>query len=227
MFGIAKPRFTAIHATLAGIPISSSVYQLARQCLDTLERYNAIFLVDYFPPQTLTTDTHNIARRWYSNELHALGEKPLSNHASDASAEVYRLMILPTWGNAIAIEVQRRGQLYSLSARRLDGEAGYAPGKLVETKEVNLNGDDSKVLATLIQNLHFFEMPTENNYAGFDGDESLLEGVSQGEYHAIDRWTVTYNTQKRGLTAFVAMSKFLVRKSALSKPLMNKSHKIF
>ena len=68
--------------------------------------------------------------------LHAL--------VKDVNADAYRMMILPTWGNSIVVRVQRHGDLYSLSARRLDGQAGYDPGKLVEAKDIELSADDSK-----------------------------------------------------------------------------------
>jgi hypothetical protein len=74
----------------------------------------------------------------------------------DVNADVYRMMILPTWGNSIVVRVQRHGDLYSLSARRLDGQAEYDPGKLVEAKNIQLSADDSKTLGVLIQNLNFF-----------------------------------------------------------------------
>jgi hypothetical protein len=44
---------------------------------------------------------------------------------------------------------------YSLSARRLDGQAGYNSGKLVEAEDIELSADDSKVLKVLIQDLIF------------------------------------------------------------------------
>lgn len=87
------------------------------------------------------------------------------------NADIYRIMILPTWGNPIVVRVQRHGELYSLSARRLDGQGGYDPGKLAESKAIDLGADDSKSLAVLIQNLDFFQLPAEDHVRGFDGDQ--------------------------------------------------------
>jgi hypothetical protein len=95
---------------------------------------------------------------------------------------MYRLTILPAWGNSVTVRVQRHGDLYSLSARRLDGQAGFEPGKLVEAKDVALGADDSEALALLIQNLNRFQMSTEDDVTGADGDEWIIEGVSQGKY---------------------------------------------
>lgn len=225
--GLARPRFDAIRATLMNIPNSSPVYPLARMCLDMLEADNAVFLVGYFPPQTFAQERYDILVRWYSTELYALGEKPLPGYTKDANAEVYRLMILPTWGNAIAVGIQRKGQQYSLSARRLDGQAGYAPGKLIETKDTDLDAGDSKILERLIENLDFFTLPMDDHVSGMDGDEWMLEGVSQGRYHVIERWcAASYNPRKRGLTAFIAFGKFLLHKSALSQGPTNKGRRL-
>jgi hypothetical protein len=227
LFGVVQPRFIAIRTTLTQIPESSPIYQIARQYLATLETDNALFLADYFPPQTFAFDPRNFRVRWYSAELHALGEMPLSEFTRDVDAEVYRLMILPTWGNAIAVRIYKRGSLYYLSARRTDGQAGFDPGKSVESKDVDLDVDDSKTLEDLLKDLNFFMLPTNDDFRGFDGDEWVLEGVSQGRYHVVDRWCATsYDPHKRGLTAFVALCRFLVDKSSLSERPHNRSHKL-
>jgi hypothetical protein len=227
LFGVAQPRFIAIRTTLTQIPESSPIYQIARKYLVTLETDNALFLADYFPPQTFAADPRSFRLRWYSAELHALGEIPLSEFTRVADAEVYRLMILPTWGNPIAVRVYKSGNLYHLSARRTDGQAGFDPGKSVEAKDVDLDVDDSKTFEGLLKNLNFFKLPTDDDVHGFDGDEWILEGVSEGRYHVVDRWCATsYNPQKRGLTAFVALCKFLVDKSKLSERPNNRGHKL-
>ncbi len=131
-------------------------------------------------------------------------------------------MILPTWGNPTVVRVQRHGDLYSLSARRLDGQGGYDPGKLIKARDIELGAKDSKSPATLIQNLNFFQLPTEDGVTGLDGDEWIIEGVSQGKYHVIAGWCAdSYDPEKRKLAAFLALCKFLLDKSKLEghKPI--------
>ncbi len=167
--------------------------------------------------------------KWYGKSLERMNEPRLPEVAKDVNAEVYRLMILPTWGNSISVRVQKHGKFYSLSARRLDGKAGYDPGKLVESNDVELDADDSKTLDVLIQELSFFRLPTDNDkdVIGFDGDQWIMEGVSQGKYHVVQRWCAAdYNPEKRGLKPFLALSKFLIDKSALSDRPRNKGHKL-
>ena len=123
--------------------------------------------------------------------------------------------------------VQKHGTIYSLSARRLDGQAGFEPGKLVEAKDFELNAEDSKALEQLIQNLSFSQLATDDGVLGADGDEWILEGVSHGKYHVAKRWCASsHNPNKRGLTALLALCKFLLDKSTLSERPKNMGHKL-
>src|SRR5262245_15528746 len=151
----------------------------------------------YFPAGIFdkNPDVSELLARWFASELRALKEPSLyrgesstsSESAKNVNVDEYRITILPTWGNPIAIRVQRGGELYSLSVRRLDGDAGYDPGKLVESRDITLSPEDSKTLSILIQNLAFFQMPTEDNVRGMDGDEWIMEAASREKYHVIVR----------------------------------------
>jgi hypothetical protein len=183
----------------------------------------------YFPIKTKAGSEGLTAfeSEWYGKSLERMKEPRLPALVKDVNADVYRMMILPTWGNSIVVRVQRHGDLYSLSARRLDGQAGYVPSKLVEAKNIQLSADDSKTLGVLIQNLNFFQLSTENDIYGHDGDEWIIEGVSQGKYHVVQRWCApSYNPEKRKLTAFLALCKFLLDKSTLSERPRNKGRKL-
>jgi hypothetical protein len=164
---------------------------------------------------------------WYGKSLQRMNEPRLPELVKDVNAEVYRIMILPTWGNPIVVRAQRHGDVYSLAARRLDGQGGYDPGKLVESRDIELSADDSKTLTVLIQNLDFYRLPTDDDIKGFDGDEWIIEGVSQGKYHIVQRWCANdYNPKRRKLIAFLAFNKFLLDKSKISKRPRNKGYKL-
>jgi hypothetical protein len=183
----------------------------------------------YFPIKTVAggEGVTKFESKWYGESLERMKEPQLPGFANDLNAEIYRITILPTWGNSVAVRVQKHGQLYSLSARRLDGQAGYDAGKLAESKDITLGADDSKTLTLLIQNLIFPQMSSEDDVNGFDGDEWIIEGVSQGKYHVVVRWCATsYDPKKRKLTAFLALCKFLVDKSTLSERPKNKGQKL-
>jgi hypothetical protein len=183
----------------------------------------------YFPIKTKSGGEGVTAfeSKWCGKSLKRMKEPRLPGFAKDVNADVYRIMILPTWGNPIVARVQRHRDLYSLSARRLDGQGGYDPGKLVESKNFELSVEDSKKLEQLIQSVSFFQLPTDDDVFGHDGDEWIMEGVSQGQYHVVARWCAdSYDPEKRKLTAFLALCKFLLDKSALSERPKNRPHKL-
>jgi hypothetical protein len=177
-------------------------------------------------PQTLNSakneDVANFEKR-YSTSVQRFKDFSLSEIARDPQAEVYRMMIFPTWGNAISIKVQKHDGIYALSARRLNGQAGFKVGNLTEQKHFDLTQSDSRMLDDLILKLNLFEMPHDDGVIGVDGDEWVIEGVSQGKYHFVVRWCATdYNPKKRGVENFNALCKFLVDKSKLSARPTNK-----
>ena len=158
----------------------------------------------YFPIKKKAGDEGVTAfeAQWYGKSLERMKEPRLPDFAKDVNVEVYRMMILPTWGNSIVVRVQRHRKLYNLSARRLDGQAGYDPGKLVEAK-------DSR-----------FE------YGRFKRARSpYSESQLFPAFHK--RWCApSCDPEKRKLTAFLALCRFLLDKSTLSERPKNKGHKL-
>jgi hypothetical protein len=182
----------------------------------------------YFPVKANAADGITaFEAQWYGKSLQRMNEPRLPASVSDPDAQIYRVMVLPTWGNSIVVRAEKHGKTYRLSARRLDGQAGYDPGRLVESKEVDLDNADSTTLEVLIYNLHFFQMPIRDDVIGFDGSEWILEGVAHGKYHVVARWSATsYGPDKRRLTNFLALYRFLLDKSELSQRPSNRGHKL-
>lgn len=77
----------------------------------------------YFPIKTKTggDGVTKFEAKWYGESLKRMKEPRLPESSKDSSAEIYRFTILPTWGNSITVRVQKHGESYNLSARRLDG----------------------------------------------------------------------------------------------------------
>jgi hypothetical protein len=183
----------------------------------------------YFPIKTATVSEGltQFESEGYGKSLERINEPPLPEAAENTTIEIYRLLILPTWGNSNAVRVQKRGEFFHLSARRLDGQAGDDPGNLVESKAFEVDAEDAKTLGALIQSMNFFQMATEDDVRGMDGDEWVMEGVTQGNYHVARRWCApSYGPDKRGLKPFLALCKFLIDKSNLSERPKNKDHKL-
>jgi hypothetical protein len=155
---------------------------------------------------------------WYGKSLRRMNEPRLPSLASNKAVLVYRFMALPTWGNPISVRAQKGGQVYSVSSRRLNGQGGYDPGKLGEQMDITLSESDSKTLERLFAVLNFFQMSTDEEVLGADGTEWILEVVSEGKYHVVNRWCANeYDPQKRGLEPFMAFCKFLIERSGLAE----------
>jgi hypothetical protein len=182
---------------------------------------------EFFPVKKSPLDPgiSKFEAKWFSKHLSRMNEPSLFELEKAPAVCIYRLTILPTWGNPIAIRFEKKNQNEAnrLIGKRLSGAGGYDPGKLVETKEGTLSAADSKTLDSLMADLKFSSMQTDDNIGGNDGDEWILEGVSAGKYHVITRWAASSEqTKERGLERFIELARFLVDKSGLSQRPQNR-----
>ena len=148
--------------------------------------------------------------------------------ASTTNSLNLRFIILPTWGNPVSIRIQQDVSGFRLTAKRLEGQAGYKVGNLVESKERILSQKETKELLDAFWKLKFFQMdenkPDEN---GFDGETWLLEGLQDGRLHKVKRWSANYDMKKRGLENFVDFCGLIVKLANLQEPPKNKGCVIF
>ncbi|HEY3445048.1 MAG TPA: response regulator [Myxococcales bacterium] len=179
----------------------------------------------YFPSGSLSTikHLHDFQAQWFGKALSRMEEPALPGTARGTKA--YRFMILPTWGNPVAVRLTITGDAGSIEAKRLSGHGGYELGTLAEKGTVKLSADQVKEFAALFAKLDFFKMPTGVQEAeGFDGSVWILEAVEDGKHHVVPRWTAEYNTEDRGLTNFVAVCEWLYRASTLPSDVTNRGH---
>ena len=156
------------------------------------------------------------AAKWYSKCLNRLKEPTLKG----MRGEVYRILILPTHGNATAVRVRKDGKLFVGVASRLDGKAGYEPGKLVERTRFTLSEGETKQLDALLVSSDFSSLATneEPKNLGLDGDMWILEGTVDGHYHIVNRWSpVLGYSDERELDPFISLVRFLFEVSKLSE----------
>lgn len=161
---------------------------------------------------------------WYSKHLSAMGEPSLYPPRDGVTA--FRLLILPTWGHPISVRAEMVGEAYKLVSRRLDGQGGYDPGKVVETREVALTKADTASLKKLLDSLKMFERPTEDGHSGLDGDQWIFEGVAGGRYHILNIWCAGDEVKQRGLEPFMGVCRFLIGHSKLIERPKNRDHEL-
>ena len=181
----------------------------------------------YFPilkDDTKGIGTSDSSSAWYSNFLQVMGEPAL--YPARKGATSYRLLILPTWGNPVAVRATLSDGLFTLTSCRLSGQGGYEPGKIAEQKKVTLGKEDSTHLANQLEELKLFDKPTNDGVLGLDGSRWLFESAVDGKYHLLNLWTIDYDAKKRGLKPLVKLCQLLIEKSQLSEGPRNKGREM-
>lgn len=179
-----KEQFEAIRTVLTGIPDALPFKATSLLCLKMVERKNAAFFLEYFPPQTFVSPAANFQVRWYSAEMYALGEQPLWP-TSSRSEVTYRLTYIPAFSGptVITLSVPPDGN-GRVAIRTLDEERVIT--KVDET--LPATRDQLDRFSRLVEQAHFWTTPTELPRRGLDGAEWIMEGVKDGKYQAVVRW---------------------------------------
>lgn len=169
-----------------------------------LDNYNQTTHEYYFPlqsfgeiPNNWQTDyTVNLIREldlaefvvsWYSGQLKAMDEPVLKDIQN---GEVYRFTWLRTFHNPITIRLTKKENEINLTWKQCDGAGGYSPGKLTIDKSKKLSQNDWETFLNMLREIDYWNLPTnEPDVMGCDGAQWILEGVNEGRYHVVDRWT--------------------------------------
>jgi MFS family permease len=134
-------------------------------------------------------DDSEFIARWYSAHLAAMGEPSLwMLSRRDSHATIYRLLWLPTFDHPVLVRIERTRQGAKLRASVLNGMGGYAPGQIAIDRTFSLGADQFRALYRNVEQAAFWDMPTELGELGLDGDQLIVEGVTAGKYHVVDRW---------------------------------------
>jgi hypothetical protein len=184
MRGLSRPRFEVIRATLIAVPESSPNSQLAQTFVRTLETANALFLVNYFPPQSFTGPAGDFEVRWFSRELYDLEEKPLWP-AGSGNERTYRITVLPAFSGpeTVILKVLADGS-GQIKFRAVDPRNPHPR----INKDSTIKPEQVTEFTSMLDHLQFWQLPTEPTERGLDGAEWILEGVQDGKYHVVLRW---------------------------------------
>jgi hypothetical protein len=148
----------------------------------------------YFPKGVLGNDPRSDAfvLNWYSKHLKALEEPSLLQLAKNPSSESYRFVWLRTFHHPVVIRIDIRADgIGELTTKVSNGAGGYEPGKLIENTSRPLTRQQSEQLVATIKKVQFWELPPHESSetVGCDGSQWIIEGVKNGKYHVVDRWT--------------------------------------
>jgi len=122
-----------------------------------------------------------------------MSEPSLEEFSKDKSAHVYRFLWLRTFDHPISVRVEVfRDGTGSVLTKILSGQGGYEPGRLKSVKRRKLKRNDVEYLLARLDELEFWQLPSievEPNEIRLDGAQWILEGVREGKYHVVDRWS--------------------------------------
>ena len=161
-------------------------------CVALLLGASAAAQVAYFPPGSLSNDAHgdDFLSDWYSGQLRALKEPSLLELSKKAEAQSYRFLWLRTFHRPVAIRVDVNDDGTALLTTKMtDGQGGNDPGKLIQNETAALNKAQTHFFLKQIKEYDFWTLPSAEERAGADGAEWIVEGVKDGSYHIVSRWS--------------------------------------
>ena len=146
----------------------------------------------YFPSGALSDyDRGDSARaRWYSEQLKALDEPSLLAEAKNTSTQSYRFLWLRSFHNPIAVRLDVMADgTGRITVKVANGAGGYKPGKLIKNTSRSMAQEKTDKFLEQIKEAGFWKIPSYEKTFGFDGAQWIIEGVKDGKYHVVDRWT--------------------------------------
>ena len=134
------------------------------------------------------TNMATFVLEWYSGQLRALKEQLLFDRENET---IYRFTWLRTFHHPVAIRIQKNKDKIELTWKMSDGAVGYSPGKLTANETRELTSTEWNEFQKLLDKTEYWNMPTneQSDIMGNDGSQWIIEGVRNGKYNVVDRWT--------------------------------------
>lgn len=180
---------------------------------DTLNR-PADSLTFYFPAKLHRKDTVNdaidsIRNAWYSRILFAMKEPMLCMYRGDM--EIYRFTWLRTFHHPIVVRIEKKGTYMRLHTKVANGQSGYATGRLITDKVKEVTTGEWKEFTSKLESAGIWHLATSINDMGLDGAEWIIEAVTNGKYHVVDR----YSPLDENMKSFSDIGKYLLELAPL------------
>ena len=146
----------------------------------------------YFPPHAFceANETEH-CERWYEPHLRAMSEPSLWELSKNQTVETYRFLWLRTFNRPVSARLQVASDgSAELVVKVLSGSGGYRPGHLIQNRRIKVEKESVDHFTELLNNAGFWNSSTEQeDGAGCDGAQWIIEAVRGGKYHVVDRWS--------------------------------------
>lgn len=144
----------------------------------------------FFPDGTFHDDPNRNAgfSEWIVSNLNILQEPSLFALSNDSKVQCYRLLFLPAFEKPIALRLT----IKSDDTGTLDVKIGTAESetpRLIESKTIQASRQQVADFLHLLDKANFWNLPVRYGGYGVDGVIFIIEGVKDGEYQVVQRWS--------------------------------------
>jgi hypothetical protein len=107
------------------------------------------------------------------------------------AANTYRFLWLRSFHHPVAVRLEVKPDGTGLLTTKIaNGAGGYSPGTLIQNPTVAVTKAETDAFLAKIEKSGFWTAPNPvNDQRGTDGSQWIVEGVRNGEYHVVDRWS--------------------------------------
>jgi hypothetical protein len=147
----------------------------------------------YFPPGVLGCGERldGLLIDWYTKQLKALREPSLwTVSRSGRPVGVYRFLWLRSFHNPIAVRLVINPDMTGVVFVKVtSGKGGDDPGRLVRNESYPVGRHGTALLQIRLREANFWNVVPRGQPGGTDGAQWIVEGVSDGRYQVVDRWS--------------------------------------
>ena len=167
-----------------GIPKDGQFYFPVSRFVELDDNWKTSYSTDILRETNMTT----FVLDWYSGQLLALKEPLIFDRENET---IYRFTWLRTFHHPVAIRIQKNKDQIQLTWKMSDGAGGYSPGKLITDETTELTTSEWNEFLKLLDKTEYWNMSTneQSDIMGTDGSRWIIEGVQNGKYNVVDRWT--------------------------------------
>ncbi len=127
---------------------------------------------------------------WYSNQLRALNEPSLLSLATDHTQESYRFVWLRSFHHPVVVRLSiAKDGIGKITSKEGNGAGGYKPGKADVNKLLPATPKQTQAFLAKIEQTDFWNILSQDTTPGLDGAQWIVEGVKNGKYHVVDKWS--------------------------------------
>lgn len=200
--------------TISPIAMPMAEVRLGSNCFPgKSNEITAISTSSYFPRGLLSQNewSDQFKAEWYGKHLRAMQEAALF---SDKDVrESYRFLWLRSFHHPVAVRLWKTDTDQFITVNELSGAGGYEPGTSILKTQRSLSQDEWDAFMRMLEYSCYWDQPTDDpKDRGFDGSEWILEGVREGRYHLVNRWTPTGGSFRDACLYMLRLSRLKIDK---------------